>query len=626
MNALVRRLAVLASLFALVLAVAPADAARKGKKPPKPDFRLTLIHNNDGESKLATGDSVPEYGGAPRFETVVQRLRAEAPEGKTRKLRRGTLLVSSGDNFLAGLALLAGFDAGPPWPDSIVANALGYDAMTIGNHEFDFGQARLAEYIDGVKDSIPFITANLGFDDTIPELQGLADEGRIVPSVVVRRSGEKIGVIGLTTPEIATISSPGNVEIGTNLAAIVNQEVRRLRQRDVNKIIVSAHLQGIAADEAVIPKTRGVDVWIAGGGDDLLANPDDTLIGADISVGPYPSPVTDAAGNDVLVVSTAGEYKYVGRLTATFSPRGVVKSVNGGKSGPVRVSGNPEDDDFAAEDPRLHAVVDRVDEFVADLEAQVIGETEVDLQRSADGSPLNDPIRRRESGYGNLVADSFLWKAQQLAAELPEVDEPQVAIANGGGIRADILTGEINRAQTFAALPFFNQVVVLEDVPCEALRQLLERGVSGIPEIQGRFANIAGMRMEVDPAMTAQVVTTTPPVTITTPGARVRNLWLDNGTPQDTADDTQLIMNGTAVGACPTVDLATTDFTARDGDAYPFTFQGLTLFASVGAIYNEALEDYVEAPAADGGLEGVVGADQYPEDPVGVRRITIAGD
>ena len=170
----VRRVAVLGSAVALAAAgwAAPADAKSKGHKhkghhhhhghhKKNADFRLTLLHNNDGESKLATGSSVPGYGGAARFKTVVDRLRADAaqkPRGRHNRHKpksKGTLLVSSGDNFLAGLALLYGFQNGPPWPDAVVANALGYDAMTIGNHEFDFGQARLTEYIDGVDDDIP---------------------------------------------------------------------------------------------------------------------------------------------------------------------------------------------------------------------------------------------------------------------------------------------------------------------------------------------------------------------------------------------------------------------------------------------------------------------------------------
>jgi hypothetical protein len=74
------------------------------------------------------------------------------------------------------------------------------------------------------------------------------------------------------------------------------------------------------------------------------------------------------------------------------------------------------------------------------------------------------------------------------------------------------------------------------------------------------------------------------------------------------------------------VDLATVDFTVRDGDRYPFTAQGLTTFTSVGALYNQALEDYIMAPTSSGGLGGVVTAAQYPMVPAGVRRITIAGD
>jgi 5'-nucleotidase / UDP-sugar diphosphatase len=632
----------LVSLLAISLVAAlavPSGVGADGRDDDsnRDNFRLTLLHNNDGESKLATGSSVAGYGGAARFATVVERLR-DAAEARTDRRRgddddddddrgrrsRATLLVSSGDNFLAGLAILAGFDSGPPWPDARVANLLGYDAMTIGNHEFDFGQARLAEYIQGVDRDIPFITANLGFDDTIPELRRLARRGRIVPSVIVRRGGSKIGIIGLTTPDISSISSPGNVEIRRDLANVVNEQVRRLERRGVNKIIMSAHLQGIAADEALIPMVRGVDIWIAGGGDDLLANPDDTLIPGDGFVGPYPKRVDDSRGDDVLVVSTAGEYKYVGRLTVEFSRAGRFVAVDDAKSGPVRVSGTATDPDFAPEDPEVKAqAVDPVAVFSAGLASQPVGATEVSLVRTTPGAGTNDPIRRRESGFGNLVADSYLWKAQELAAADPLVDEPQVAIANGGGIRQDIPEGPINKAQTFNTLPFFNQIVVVEDVGCEQLRQLLERGYSGLPAIVGHFSNIAGMRVEVDPSQLGQVVSPAP-VTIVSPGQRVRNLWLMNGT-QDPADDTQLVSNGAVVPGCAPVDLATLDFLARDGDSYPFTAQGLT-FHSVGAFYNQALEDYIMAPASAGGLGGLVTEEQYRMVPVGVRRITIAGD
>ena len=379
-----------AALTASIAVAGLAAASPAGAAPPphsqanlgkKPDFRLTLLHNNDGESKLATGSSVAGYGGAARFETVVERLRTEAAvapvgrENRDKPKATGTLLVSSGDNFLAGLALLLGFQEGPPWPDAVVANALGYDAMTIGNHEFDFGQARLAEFIEGVDDDIPFISANLGFEGTRSRSSPTRAGSR--PPRVVERDGERIGVIGLTTPDVTAISSPGNVTVDSDLATVVNGQVAALQARGVDKIVVSAHLQGIAADKALIPQVRGVDVWIAGGGDDLLASPGDTLIPGDVSVGAYPTAVTDADGRTVLVVSTAGEYKYVGRLTVDFDKAGEVTAYDDAKSGPVRVSGTPTDADYAEEDAFIKAnAVDPVTEFSAGLASQPNGTTE----------------------------------------------------------------------------------------------------------------------------------------------------------------------------------------------------------------------------------------------------------
>ena len=398
----------LAALTASIAVAGLAAASSAGAAPPphsqanlgkKPDFRLTLLHNNDGESKLATGSSVAGYGGAARFETVVERLRAEAAvapvgrENRDKPKATGTLLVSSGDNFLAGLALLLGFQEGPPWPDAVVANALGYDAMTIGNHEFDFGQARLAEFIEGVDDDIPFISANLGFEGTL--LEELADAGRIAPAAVVERDGERVGIIGLTTPDVTAISSPGNVTVDSDLATVVNGQVAALQARGVDKIVVSAHLQGIAADKALIPQVRGVDVWIAGGGDDLLASPGDTLIPGDVSVGAYPTAVTDADGKAVLVVSTAGEYKYVGRLTVDFDKAGEITAYDDAKSGPVRVSGTPTDPDYAEEDAFVKAnAVDPVTEFSAGLASQPNGTTEVTLRRTATVAQRPDPPSR----------------------------------------------------------------------------------------------------------------------------------------------------------------------------------------------------------------------------------------
>ena len=196
---------------------------------------------------------------------------------------KGTLTVSSGDNFLAGLNLRASFqrfDAGTgPFYDSDAMGLLGYDAITIGNHEFDFGPARLAQFVAFERTGIPFLSANADFTGE-PLLQALRDNGRIADSTVVEKGGELIGIIGVSPPETPTISAPRNVTFDDQVAAIINAEAERLTDAGVNKIIVSSHLQNIANEKNVVAQLHDVDVVISGGADDLLANPGDLLVPA----------------------------------------------------------------------------------------------------------------------------------------------------------------------------------------------------------------------------------------------------------------------------------------------------------------------------------------------------------
>lgn len=600
---------------------------------PKKALRLTLFHNNDGESKLKTGDSITGYGGAGRFSARLEQLRSQARQYSdaaiaSGKKERGDILISSGDNFLAGLALLTGMSNPGPWPDAIAASRLGYDAMTLGNHEFDFGQQRLAEYIEGVDQGVPFLSANLTFANVNPKLQRLHDVGRIRRSTILHRGSQKIGVIGLTTPDIAGISSPGNIGINSALASVVNSEVIALQQEGVNKIIVSAHLQGRAADFALIPQVRGVDLWIAGGGDDLFADSDDVLIPGDSAVESYPRAVTDADGKTVQVVSTAGEYRYIGALTVEFDGNGVVTSVDQGRSGPVRVTGLGSNAD-AVSSPAIFQtdVTDPVDQFTAVQSGQIVGTQTADLRRQTGGT-ANDPMRRRESSLGNLTADAFLFGAKKFKPSATRI----VAISNGGGIRADLLAGDANgqnisKADTFAVLPFFNQSGIAENVSCGNLKSLLEHAYAPLPSINGRFLQVAGMRVAINPAGTAQLPNNDGVGPITTPGTRVTDVDLvgpdgDYGT----ADDIAVVDGGAVVGGCQPIDVATTNFTHANGDFFPFTSLGLTTFTSIGQLYNESLDAFLTAPTAQGGLGGVIDAADYPATVAAPQRLIIAGD
>ncbi len=573
--------ALLAALTVLLLAAGPAAAKPKG--PEKAAFELTLLHSNDAESKLLTGDSTAGYGGAARFSTVLQRVRREADRRERGDApRRGTVLVSSGDNFLAGLNLSASFEKGVPWYDSIAFDRFGYDAATIGNHEFDFGPERLADFIRGTRRT-PFLSANLDVRPE-PSLEILEDRGRIARSTIVRRRGERVGIIGLTTPDLPTLSSPGDVQVLTALAGIVNAEARRLERRGVDIVILSAHLQGLPADRALIPQIQGVDVYIAGGGDELLANPGDLLVpGAGTPVGPYPLRVADATGAQIPVVTTPGELRYVGRLTATFDRRGELLSIDEDESGLVRVSGTPADPDYAEPDPYIVRNVDRpLMAYRAALDANIVAQSQVRL----DGRNP-DPIRARESNLGNLVADAFL-----------AAGDADVALTNGGGIRSNFVipAGPISEGDTFDILPFDNLIVTVPDVPRDVFKALLENGYSvlspnaGTVGNGGRFAHIAGFSVVVDRSQ---------PV-----GSRVRTATLDDGTP--------IVVDGAVVPGAA-LDVATTDFLARGGDSYPF---GGRPFVSTQVAYQQALLDYLTGP-----LGGAVSAADYPEG--GDGRITI---
>jgi 5'-nucleotidase / UDP-sugar diphosphatase len=596
-------------LSALVLGVLATPAAAKSGTQnghhSKAAFQLTLLHNNDAESKLLTGDSVTGYGGAARFSTVLDRVRRDSrrPEaGEPRK--RGTLLVSSGDNFLAGLNLSASFAKGVPWYDSIAFDRFRYDAATIGNHEFDFGPDRLADFIRGTHGA-PFLSANLDVSGE-PSLARLAARKRIVASTIVKRDGRRIAIIGLTTPELPTISSPRNVTVSDALAEIANAEVRRVQRRGAKIVILSSHLQGIANERALIPHLRGVDVVIAGGGDELLSNPGDLLVpGAGTPFGPYPfrdaegNWPRDADGRAVPMVTTPGEFRYVGRLTATFDKRGRLlvdgagnpSGIDADDTGLVRVSGTLTDPDYAAPDPYI---VDRVDgpllQYRAALDADVIAQTAVRL----DGRNP-DPIRARESNLGNLVADAFRWTTGA-----------DVALTNGGGIRNNnvLPIGPITEGDTFRILPFDNLIVTVPDVPRDVFRALLENGYSvlspdaGTVGFGGRFAHIAGVSVIVDRSQ---------PV-----GQRVREATLTDGT--------QIVTAGAVVPGDP-LDVATTDFLAKGGDSYPF---GGRPFVSSQIAYQRSLFNYLTASTAEGGLGGQVTAAAYPEGGDGRIQITPA--
>lgn len=487
---------------ALALAVAVAGSNVQAAS-------LTIFHNNDGESKLVNNSG---FGGVAFFKTTLDQLR-------TANAGRDQLTLSSGDNVLAGLFYNASIASGPlgsrTYYDAIALREIGYDAITLGNHDFDFGPDVLADFISYYNSysptsptaggPAPFLSANLDFSGEA-SLQTLKNSGKIASSTIVTRGSETYGIIGVTTETLPTVSSPRNVAVNPVLGAI-QAEVTALQNAGVNKIILSSHLQAIGNELDLIPLLSGIDVVIAGGGDELLLNSSNTRNNVSERNGPYPVIAQDANGRNVAVVTTAGEYLYVGKLDVEFDSNGDVVNVSGD---PVVVDQSTvASPTGVTADPTIQAsVINPLNAAVAAANSKQIATTEVFLEHSSVTTSGPRVIRQRETNLGNLVADAFVWAIQQEGAGLT-TGNTLIGLQNSGGIRDDLDNdspsgnGIITQGEAVAVLPFANTTAVIGNVSVATLVAALENGVSAINSVtgvgsDGRFPQISGFEFTYD--------------------------------------------------------------------------------------------------------------------------------
>lgn len=600
-------------------------------------YSVTFLHNNDGESRLlGYSDSLAEYGGPARFKTMLDQTRSfYASQG------HGVVSIYAGDTFLAGPQFQASLDSGAPgsrtFYDALAISRMGYDASILGNHEFDFGPDVLAEFIGDAQttNATTYLSSNLDFSAEAG-LQAHVAAGRIAPTKLVTVStaagNKSVGIIGATTETLSFVSSPGAVAVNP-VASAVNAQIANLQAAGADHIVLAGHLQGLGTDNALVSGLNpGIDLIIAGGGDELLRNaaatsPGTVYSGAPASIvdtgfipgdGPvtlsgsltgvannYPvmSTVTDGGGNSIPMVTTGGNYGYLGRVTLNFDASGNLAGIDD-SSGPQRVASTVADATHGVvSDPAVLAdAVAPVQSFVAGLAANDLANTSVPFLHG--GSPT---IRSRETNLGNLVADGILRAGREQASTFG-VDAPQIALVNGGGIRANISAGDVTQLNTFSVSPFGNFVAVVEDVKLADLKLLLENAYSRVTDdpslpgvnpvsSDGRFAQIAGLEVVYDLSR-AGFTFNADGSTITTP-QRVRDIVID-GTAYLTDGVWQIDP------AVVTVDIATLNFSAGGGDQWFRTSIGGTStymsqlydFTAVGVTDQNALQQYVEAMAA----------------------------
>jgi 5'-nucleotidase / UDP-sugar diphosphatase len=599
-----RRGAVIASVAtALTASGALTTAASAGgsghghdkRDSSRPDFTLTVLHVNDLESSLlpisdAEGDY--SYGGVDRFVQLLQEERENATRGhRDRGMARdrGVVAVSGGDNFLPGPQLDASDALPGPIFDAIAFRDMDLDVSIFGNHDFDRTPEFLGQYLEDLEDrhgrSVPFLTNNLDVSAE-PALLAQVEDGTIVSSHVEEIEGEKIGFIGLTTPELPRLTSSEDVVVDPALAEIANRQAAYYAEHGVDKVILISHLQDIDNELALAAELSGVDLIVGAGGGELLASEGDRLRpGTDPAVdvaGEYPLLPTDADGDVVPVVTTPGLYEYVGKLVVTFDKKGELLTVHDRLSRPIPVVASGPDG-VRPDRSVNREVVQPVQEFVTSLQETVVADTAVPL------SGVRDEVRSQETNLGNLVADSLLDAGQDGAAAAGVIP-PVVALQNGGGIRNDavIPTGDLTAFDTYSVLPFANFVGVAPAVPIATFVAAVEHGLGGpvegdVLQPAGSFAQAAGYTVTYDASLPA--------------GSRIRTLTLDDGT--------VIVDGGALAGTAPTtISVATIDFLLRGGDGYPFDGVEFTVLPTT---YQEALENYLIDD-----LAGVVSAAEYP--------------
>ncbi len=566
------------SVFIILSALILNNLAFSQDTPAR--FRLQLLHAADLEGGVEALDN------APRFSSVLNALKAG---------EENTVIIGAGDTYIPGAFFAAGNDPslrdvlgreGSGRADILMINAMGFMASALGNHEFDLGTGVLASLIadDGrgyVGTAFPFLSANLDFSpDTnlAPLVVDAGQEAKAIPNsvsksaVITTPSGEKIGVVGATTPLLPKISVPGDVRVSPEnrddipaLAAIIQESVDELRLTGVKVIILTGHLQRFSIDEALAAQLDGVDIIISGGSNTLLADNTDRLRDGDTAAGDYPILATSAADEPVAIVSTDGNYRYVGRLVLDFDEAGVLipESIDPKVSGAFATDeAGVTDTGDAAPAPQVVAITEAIRNVVLAKDGATFGSTSVYLEARRGA------VRTEETNLGNLTADANLDAARR-------VDSSVVAsLKNGGGMRASIgvivgvdelpppanplvgkAEGDISQLDIENTLRF-NSGLSLLTLTAPQLLEVVEHAVAEAqPGVStGQFPQVGGLAFSYDMSQPA--------------GKRVKSLVItdSDGNPTDI-----VAQNGGVVGDRErTFRIVTRDFLADGGDDYPY--------------------------------------------------------
>ncbi|HUH88446.1 MAG TPA: 5'-nucleotidase C-terminal domain-containing protein [Pusillimonas sp.] len=525
---------------AAALALLAGCAGTTSQEPEHPSatnessgYTLTVLHINDHHSHLdesslplmmATGPTKREpilvpAGGFARVASAMHELASRAP-ARTIKIHAGDAIT--GDLY---------YPLTDGQADADLMNMVCFDTFTLGNHEFDHGDAALKRFIDRLHDGeckTQVLSANVRFG---PEsaLNPTQAPDYVQPWVVLERDSRRIGLIGLTVA--AKTQNASRPDPGTTFleeAASAQAAIDELERLGVDIIVLQSHY-GYKADLTLAKQLRGVDA-IIGGDSHTLLGPDSMKNHGLAPKGPYPTHTTDRNGKPVCVAQ-AGHYGYVvGELILQFDITGHLLSCQGTPHALIGTDFKPARRDRAPlSNADVSAIMGEIARSgflrVTDPDARAVAALAPHQARKlAFGSsvvthaphtlctrrvPGTNAIQGGPGRGENCAADARLSRhggdTQQLVAQAylhqaRTYFEADLALINAGGVRTDIPAGPVTVKDIYNLLPFNNQLVQLK-VSGTMLEAALESAVDAAfapKPSSGAFPYAAGMRWRVD--------------------------------------------------------------------------------------------------------------------------------
>jgi len=424
-------------------------------------LRLTVLHINDLHSRIESisrsdstcspGDAAEGkcFGGYGRLATKIAERRAALEAEDT-----PVILLDAGDQFQGSLF----YTTYRGKAEVEFMNMIGFDAMAVGNHEFDNGPDVLAEFIEAA--SFPVISGNTQVDS------GEALASVLEEHTVLEVAGERIGILSVLTPNTSIISSPGpNVSFEDEIAYL-EEAVARMKGDGIDKIILLSHV-GFLRDQQIAAQVDGLSAIVGGHSHTLLSN---TVDGAPA----YATMVESPSGRAVPIVQAYAFSRYLGELALEFGDDGAVVSASG-DSILLDASITPD----AMVEARIAELAGPIERIKAAPVAQ--------LSAPIDGS--RESCRTGECEMGNTVTDAMLARVADQGVT--------IAITNGGGLRASLQEGTATMGDVLSVLPFQNTLATLKLTGAEIV-EALETGVSAVEEGGGRFPQVSGLRLRLD--------------------------------------------------------------------------------------------------------------------------------